>query len=310
MTSTTSIAVYGAGGVGAYFGGRLALAGADVTLIARGDHLEALRSGGLRVESVHGDFEVDLPATDDPADIGPVDYLLVCVKSFDTETLDLDPLVGEDTCVISLQNGVSNEPILADAVGEGRVLGGVCYILSTIKEPAVIEHTGGPARIVFGELDGTVTGRAERFRDLCERAEIDVELSADVRVDMWEKFAFIVAHAGMTAAVRLPLGPIRDSEASWAMYERLMREVETVAVAEAAPLPEDAVGRWLGDVAEFDADAYSSLHYDMTHGKRMELDAFHGTVLDLADEHGTDVPACEAIYAILEPWAVRNTRGE
>jgi 2-dehydropantoate 2-reductase len=304
----TSIAVYGAGGVGAYFGGRLALAGADVTLIARGDHLEALRSGGLRVESVHGDFEVDLPATDDPADIGPVDYVLVCVKSFDTVEVaaSLKPIVGEDTAVISLQNGVRNERILADAVGEDRVLGGVCYIFSTIKEPGVVEHTGGPARIVFGELDGSVTDRAERFRDLCERAEIDVELSEDVRVEMWEKFTFIVAQAGMTAAVRLPVGEIRDSDAAWEMYERMMREVEAVAAAEGAPLPEDAVDRWLAFAEDLEADAYSSLHYDMTHGKRMELEAFHGTVVDLAGEHGIEVPACEAVYAILEPWAKRN----
>lgn len=303
-----SIAVYGAGGVGAYFGGRLAQSGADVSLIARGEHLEALRSSGLRVESVHGDFEVDLEATDDPADIGPVDYVLVCVKSFDTPDVaaNLDPLVGEGTTVLSLQNGVDNEEVLAEAVGDDRVLGGLCYILSTIKAPGVVEHVGGAARITFGELDGSVTDRTERFRDLCERAGVDVVLSEDVRVDMWEKFAFIIAHAGMTAAVRLPLGEIRDSEASWAMYERLMREVETVAAAEGAPLPEDAVGGWLDSMEGFDDDAYSSLHYDMTHGKRMELDALHGTVVDLAAEHALDVPACEAVYAILEPWAERN----
>jgi 2-dehydropantoate 2-reductase len=304
----TAIAVYGAGGVGAYFGGRLARAGADVSLVARGAHLDALRAEGLRVESVHGDFAVDLPATDDPADIGPVDYVLVCVKSFDTPQVaaNIAPLVGEGTTVLSLQNGVTNERVLAEAVGEERVVGGLCYILSTIKEPGVVEHTGGPARVVFGELDGSVTDRVERFRDLCERADVDVTLSGDVRAEMWEKYAFIVAHAGMTATVRLPLGAIRESEAAWAMYGRLMREVEAVAAAEGAPLPEDAVDRWLGSTAEFDDDTYSSLHYDMTHGKRMELDALHGTVVDLAGEHGIDVPACEAVYAVLEPWAKRN----
>ncbi|MEF8842757.1 MAG: 2-dehydropantoate 2-reductase [Haloarculaceae archaeon] len=304
----TSIAVYGAGGVGAYFGGRLALAGADVSLLARGAHLEALRREGLRVESLHGDFEIDLRATDDPGDIGPVDYVLVCVKSFDTPEVaaNLDPLVGEDTAVISLQNGVRNEEILAEAVGEDRVVGGVCYIFSTIQEPGVVEHMGGPARIVFGELDGTVTERTDRFRDLCERADIEVTLSEDVRVDTWEKFAFIVAQAGMTAATRLPIGEIREVEASRAMYERMMREVASVAVVEGAPLPEGAVDRWLEFARDLDPDTYSSLHYDMTHGKRMELDAFHGTVVDLAGEHGIDVPACEAVYAILEPWAERN----
>lgn len=308
----TSIAVYGAGGIGAYFGGRLALAGADVSLLARGEHLDALRADGLRVESVHGDFEVDLPATDDPAEVGPVDYVLVCVKSFDTPQVaaEMGPLLGEGTTVLSLQNGVRNERVLADAVGEDRVMGGVSYIFSTIADPGVVEHTGGPARIVFGELDGTVTPRAERFRDLCERADVDVALTESIRTEMWEKFAFIVAHAGMTATTRLPVGEIRDVEASWAMYERLMREVESVAAAEGAALPDGAVDRWLGFARELDADAYSSLHYDLTHGKRMELDAFHGTVVDLAADHGIDVPACEAVYAILQPWAERNARGE
>ena len=308
----TSIAVYGAGGIGAYFGGRLALAGADVSLLARGEHLDALRADGLRVESVHGDFEVDLPATDDPAEVGPVDYVLVCVKSFDTPQVaaEMGPLLGEGTTVLSLQNGVRNERVLADAVGEDRVMGGVSYIFSTIADPGVVEHTGGPARIVFGELDGTVTPRAERFRDLCERADVDVALSESIRTEMWEKFAFIVAQAGMTATTRLPVGEIRDVEASWAMYERLMREVESVAAAEGAALPDGAVDRWLGFARELDADAYSSLHYDLTHGKRMELDAFHGTVVDLAADHGIDVPACEAVYAILQPWAERNARGQ
>ncbi|MEF8790995.1 MAG: 2-dehydropantoate 2-reductase [Haloarculaceae archaeon] len=308
----TSIAVYGAGGIGAYFGGRLALAGGDVSLLARGEHLDALRADGLRVESVHGDFEVDLPATDDPAEVGPVDYVLVCVKSFDTPQVaaEMGPLLGEGTTVLSLQNGVRNERVLADAVGEDRVMGGVSYIFSTIADPGVVEHTGGPARIVFGELDGTVTPRAERFRDLCERADVDVALTESIRTEMWEKFAFIVAQAGMTATTRLPVGEIRDVEASWAMYERLMREVESVAAAEGAALPDGAVDRWLGFARELDADAYSSLHYDLTHGKRMELDAFHGTVVDLATDHGIDVPACEAVYAILQPWAERNARGE
>jgi 2-dehydropantoate 2-reductase len=308
----TSIAVYGAGGIGAYFGGRLALAGADVSLLARGEHLDALRADGLRVESVHGDFEVDLPATDDPAEVGPVDYVLVCVKSFDTPQVaaEMGPLLGEGTTVLSLQNGVRNERVLADAVGEDRVMGGVSYIFSTIADPGVVEHTGGPARIVFGELDGTVTPRAERFRDLCERADVDIALSESIRTEMWEKFAFIVAQAGMTATTRLPVGEIRDVEASWAMYERLMREVESVAAAEGAALPDGAVDRWLGFARELDADAYSSLHYDLTHGKRMELEAFHGTIADLAADHGIDVPACEAVYAILQPWAERNARGE
>jgi 2-dehydropantoate 2-reductase len=305
------IAVYGAGGVGGYFGGRLAEGGADVSLVARGEHLEALRESGLRVESVHGDFAVDLPATDDPAEIGPCDYVLICVKSFDTAEVatNLDSLVVEETAVVSLQNGVTNEDILADAVGRDRAMGGVAYIFSAIDEPGVVAHTGGPARIVFGELDGSRNDRAERFLDLCERGGIDAELTDDVWAAIWEKFTFICAQAGMTAAVRLPVGEIRDTPETWEMYERIMREVEAVAAAEGVDLPDGTVERWLSFARDLDPDAYSSLHYDMTHGKRMELDAFHGAIVDFADEHGIDVPASEAVYAILAPWAERNESG-
>ncbi len=308
----TSVAVYGAGGVGAYFGGRLAQGGADVSLVARGDHLDALRAEGLRVESVHGDFAVDLPATDDPAEIGPVDYVLVTVKSFDTAAVaaDLGPLLHEDTAVVSLQNGVDNEAILGDAVGEDRVLGGVAYIFSTIAEPGVVEHTGGPARIVFGELDGSRSDRAERFLELCEEGDIDVELSMDVEADVWEKFVFICAQAGMTAAVDLPVGEIRDAPESWSMYRRLLEEVAAVARAEGVALPDDTVERWVSFAEELDPDAYSSLRYDKTHGKRMELEAFHGTVVRRADDRGVSVPASEAVYAVLQPWARRNESGD
>ena len=160
------IAVYGAGGVGGYFGGRLAQAGADVHLIARGAHLQALREQGLRVRSVTGDFEVRAPATDDPADVGSCDFVLFCVKTFDTDaaTARLGPLVGEDTAVVSLQNGVENEETLARAVGDDHVMGGAAFIFAEIAEPGVIRHTGGPASITFGELDGRASERARAPR--------------------------------------------------------------------------------------------------------------------------------------------------
>ena len=306
----TSVAVYGAGGVGAYVGGRLAQGGADVSLIARGDHLVALREEGLRVESVHGDFALDLPATDDPAEVGPVDYVLVTVKAFDTETVaeNLGPLLHEDTAVISLQNGVDNEATLADAVDGDRVLGGVAYIFSTIAEPGVVEHTGGPARIVFGELDGRRSDRAEAFLDLCEAGDLDAELSTDVESDVWEKFAFICAQAGATAAVGLPIGEIRETSESWELFRHLVEETVAVARAEGIALPDDTVDRWVAFAEDLDADAYSSLHYDKTHGKRMELEAFQGSVIRRADARGVSVPASEAVYAVLRPWARRNER--
>jgi 2-dehydropantoate 2-reductase len=303
------VAVYGAGGVGGYFGGRLAQAGADVHLIARGAHLDALQRDGLRVESVRGDFSVELPATDDPADVGQCDVVLFTVKSFDTEAAarELRPLLTDDTAVISLQNGLDNEETLAAEIGREHVMGGVAYIFSTIADPGVIEHTGGPTSFTYGELDGRRSDRAERVLEWCDRAEgMDAELSDAIQTDLWEKAAFICAQAGMTATVRLPVGEIRDHEESWEMYRRIIDEVCRVGRATGADLQDGVVSQWMEFADDLGADSYSSLHYDMTHGKPMELEALHGAVVRRGREHDVAVPMNEAVYAILRPWAQRN----
>ena len=306
-------AVFGAGGVGGYLGARLADADHEVHLVARGEHLAALRANGLRVESVDGDTVVDLPATDDPADIGPCDYVLFCVKAHDTDAAAaaLDPLIGSETAVVSFQNGVDNEPTLAAAVGAEHVVGGVAYVFSTIKAPGVVEHTGGPGRFVFGELDGDRTDRIQAFGEALAASEgVDSVLADDVTVELWRKFAFICAQAGMTATTRLPVGEIRETEASWAMFRRLMEEVCAVGRAEGIDLPEDTVTEWLAFARDLESDSYSSLHYDLTHGKRMELDALHGSVLRHAASVDVEVPMNEAVYAVLRPQADRNARKE
>ncbi|RLM89461.1 ketopantoate reductase family protein [Haloarcula sp. Atlit-7R] len=306
------IAVYGTGGVGGYFGGRLAQAGADVHLIARGDHLDALREDGLRVNSVYGDFSIDVSATDDPADIGSCEYVLFTVKSFDTAAAarELSPLLDDDTAVISLQNGVDNEGKIAAEIGHEHVMGGVAYIFSTIAEPGVIEHTGGPTSFTIGELDGVRSDRAERLLEWCDRAdEMDAELSEAIRTDLWKKTAFICAHAGMTAAVRLPLGEIRNQQASWEMYRRIVDEVCSVGRATGIELPERTATEWVEFAADLDAESYSSLHYDMTHGKAMELEALHGAIVRRGRKAEVEVPMNEAVYAVLRPWAQRNELG-
>lgn len=303
------IAVYGAGGVGAYFGGRLAQAGADVHLIARGAHLEALESGGLEVQSVDGDFSVDLPATSDPTAIGECDLVLFCVKSFDTRSAaeKLGPLLGEDTAVLSLQNGVDNEEHLAEEIGRDRVLGGVAYIFSTIGDPGVIEHTGGPARIVYGELDGTRSDRIERFDELCRRADgMEGVLSEGIWTELWNKYVFICAMSGTTAAIRLPIGAIRDVDESWELFVGMLEETQEVAMAEGVDVTDEVVDEWIEFARDLDPEMYSSLHYDMTNGKRMELDALQGTVVRKADEHDLDVPRSRTVYSILRPWAETN----
>lgn len=304
-------AVFGAGGVGGYLGARLADAGHEVHLVARGDHLAAIRSEGLRVESVAGDTTVDLPATDDPAEIGPCDAVLFCVKSYDTRdaAAALGPLLGADTPVVSFQNGVDNERWIADEVGEGHAVGGVAYVFSTIAEPGVVAHTGGPARFVYGELDGRRTDRIAALDGALSGTDgVEAVLADDVSVELWRKFAFICAQAGMTAATRLPIGEIRETEASWTMYRRLLSEVCAVARAEGVELPDGTVEEWLAFARDLEADAYSSLHYDLTHERRMELDALHGSVVRHADDAGVEVPANEAVHAILRPWADRHER--
>jgi 2-dehydropantoate 2-reductase len=305
------IAVYGAGGVGGYFGGLLARAGLDVRFLTRGAHLDAIRERGLRVRSVRGDFEVRVQASDSPEDLGPGDYVLFCVKSYDTDeaAARLEPMLAEGGAVISLQNGVDNEERIARHIGWERVMGGAALIFSAIAEPGVIDHTGGTTMILFGEMDGTRSERAERLLEACRSAGVDAAIPDDIRVVLWLKFAFICAHAGMTATVRLPLGEVRDSEPAWAMYRRIVEEVGRIAAAEGVPLPPELVEEQFELARGLEPGGFSSLHHDMTHGKRMELEALHGTAVRLARKHGVPAPMCEAVYAILAPWAARNQAG-
>jgi len=304
------VAVYGAGGVGGYFGGRLAQAEADVHFIARGAHLRALREHGLRVRSVKGDFEIPVPVTDDPAEVGWCDFVLFCVKTFDTDAAAarLGPLVGDGSAVMSLQNGVENVDKLARAVGDEHVMGGAAFIFAQIAEPGVIAHTGGPASITFGELDGRASPRAKRLLACCEQAGIEAELSASIKTVLWAKLAFICAQAGMTAAVRLPIGEIRTAAASWAAFSRLVAEICAVAEADGTPVPQAAQERALALAQAAEPGSFSSLHDDLVAGRRMELEALHGFVVRRAAQHGLAVPTSEAVYAILQPWAIRNQR--
>jgi 2-dehydropantoate 2-reductase len=304
------IAVYGAGGVGGYFGGRLALAGNDVQFIDRGPHLQALREHGLRVQSVKGDFTVRVPATDDPAEVGPCDHVLFTVKAFDTEAAAarLEPLLGEGTAVLSLQNGVDNEEKLTQAIGPDHVMGGAAFIFAGKAAPGVIVHTGGPTSITFGELDGRVSERAQRLLECCQRAGFAAEFSESIRTVLWAKFAFICAQAGMTAAVRLPIGELRTVDAAWGGFQRLVAEVAAVAEADGVPLPPAVQERTLTLAQSVEPGSFSSLHDDLVAGRRMELEALHGLVVRRAAQHGVPVPMSEAIYAVLKPWALRNQR--
>jgi 2-dehydropantoate 2-reductase len=281
-----------------------------VHFIARGAHLQALTERALRVRSVKGDFQVRVRATDDPAQVGPCDFVLLCVKTFHTDAAAarLAPLVGENTAVLSLQNGVENEEKLARAVGEGHVLGGAAFIFAGIAEPGVIVHTGGPGRIAFGELDGRVSPRARRLQACCEQAGFEAALSTDITTVLWEKLAFICAQAGLTAAARLPIGEIRTVDVAWAAFRRLVAEVCAVAAADGHPVSPAAQQRVLDLAQAIEPGSFSSLYDDLVAGRRMELEGLHGFVVRRAAEHGLAVPMTETIYAVLRPWAIRNQR--
>lgn len=307
------IAVMGAGGMGGYFGGRLARGGETVAFIARGEHLRAIQAHGLRVRSIAGDFAITAPATDDPRRvpelIGPVDLILFCVKSYDTEAAAeaIRPIIGAETAVLTLQNGVVNVETLGRLLGPARVLGGLVYGFAVIAEPGVIEHTQG-GRIVFGELDGPESARARRFVEAGRRAGFPIELTGDVRRALWEKYLMICALSGMTAIARRPIGEIRTCPESRRMYRLILDELTAVAKAEGVGLAEDVVEAGMAAVDRLNADSYSSLYHDLTRGRRLELEALQGYAVRLGARDGIPTPALFAVYAALRPAALAAER--
>jgi 2-dehydropantoate 2-reductase len=304
------IAVVGAGGVGGYFGAKLARAGESVVMLARGPHLDAIRRDGVRVRSaLDGDVVAKVEAVESFAGQLPVDVALFCVKAFDTRSAAeaLRPVMGPSTGVVSLQNGVDNEETLDEILGRGVALGGAAYVFASIEAPGVIAHKFA-GRIVFGEMDGRVTERATRLRDALARAGVPVEVSSDIRRVLWEKYLLISAQAGMTAITRCPAGVLRDTPETWRMYRLILEELAAVARAAGIALAPDAVDAVLTQAAALARDAYSSLHHDLTQGKRLELEALHGHAVRLGERHGVPTPMTFAVYAALKPH-VAGRRG-
>jgi len=298
------IVVVGAGGVGGYFGARLAQGGADVTLVARGAHLDAIRARGLRVRSaVEGEYTVAVTAVDTVAGLPAADAVLLCVKSFDTEAAveHVRPVVGRQTPVLSLQNGVDNEERIDAVLGAGHALGGVAYVFATIEAPGVIAHTFG-GRIVLGEMDGRPTARAERLREAFSGAGIPAALSEDIRRALWEKYLMIAAQAGMTAITRCPIGVIRETPQTWRMYRLIVEELAALGRASGVALPTDAVAMTLASAEKLAPHLFSSLHHDLVQGKRLELEALHGHAVRLGDRLGVPTPTVFAVYAALTPF--------
>ena len=305
------IGIVGAGGVGGYYGARLASAGAEVGLIARGDHLAAIREHGLRVRADDADFTVRVAASDDPADIGPCDAVLFCVKSYDTDQAAalLGPLLKPETGVVSLQNGVDNEEKIAVRIGPEHVIGGASFILAHIAEPGVVEQIGSVRRVIFGELDGSRTERIERLLAEFRNAEIDSDVADDIRVVLWDKFAFLCALAGLTAVTRLPIDQLLAVPEARELFRQMVGEAALVARGEGVDLADDIVDQKTAFAELLGPDSFSSLHHDLVTGHRLELDALHGEVTRRAARHGISVPVSEMIYALLRPWELALNAG-
>ena len=297
------IAVMGSGGVGGFFGGRMAHAGADVTFIARGAHLAAMRERGLLIENeTQGNIHVPgVKATDEPASVGSVDLVLVGVKLWGMEAAvrAFKPLIGPDTAVLSLQNGVIKDDILRREFGERAVMGGVGYVATHISRPGVIHQTGAIQRMVFGEYDGRRSARAEALLAAALKAGIQAELSTDIRRSIWEKYVFLVALSGTTATMRMPIGVIRANPQTRAFLFDLMKETVAVGRAHGVALPEDYAQQRLAFADSVPADMTSSMHHDLEHGNPLEVEWLAGGVVKLGEQVGVPTPANRAVWDVL-----------
>jgi 2-dehydropantoate 2-reductase len=299
------IAVIGAGGVGGAFGAALAHAGAGVTFVARGAHLNAIRANGLRVEGGRGETIVNpAAATDDPATIGPVDFVLFCVKLWDVETAGaaIKPLIGSTTAVIPLQNGIDAADRLIPILGAAAVMGGVAQISATIAEPGVIRQTGSFMRLIFGELAGGRSARGEAFLGLCQKAGFDATHSDHIQTDLWMKFILLATNSAITAATRTPLGKLRDDPDIAPLIARAAAEVVAVGRAAGIALPEDAAEHTVRFNRTAPPGMMASMAHDLIKGSRLELPWLSGKVVGLGRELGVPTPVHEVLFAVLKPF--------
>ena len=304
------IVVMGAGGVGGYFGAKLLKAGESVTLVARGEHLQAMRRDGLTVRSaIEGEYVVRPAAVENVTGVATADVVLFCVKSFDTEAAaaQLRPVVGPETAVLSLQNGVDNEDKIDALLGAGHAMGGVAQVFAVIDRPGVIAHHFA-GRIIFGELDGRRSTRAERLLRAFESAGISVEFTPDVRRALWEKYVLICAVAGMTAVTRETIGVVRGTPPCWRMFRAIVEEVTAVARASGIGLPPDTVDHIVKLAEGIAPGSRASLAQDLQQGRRLELEAIHGHAVRLGERLGVPTPTVLAVYATLTPH-VAGRRG-
>ena len=298
------IAIFGSGGVGGYFGGKLAAAGEDVTFLARGAHLTAMQQDGLHIESPLGSLHLPkVQATDRPQAIGPVDVVLFTVKLYDVESsaATLTPLIGADTVVITLQNGVDAMDMVAKHVGDAHVAGGAAYIVAVIDKPGHIRHTTAQ-QLVFGERDGRRSDRLVAFEEAGIRAGFQAKASEDVQSDLWTKFVRLATWSGMTTVTRSPMGVVRDTPATFELMVAAIEEVIAVGKARGVNLPADLMDTTLAMIKNFPASSKSSMLEDIERGRRLELPWLSGAVVRLGKEAGVPTPIHQFITTILTPF--------
>ncbi len=297
------IAIMGAGGVGSYLGARLAASGAETVLVGRGPHLQAMRRHGLRLDSPLG--EISLPrieATADPAEAGPADAVVLTVKLYDVATAcrAIAPMLGPGAAVIGIQNGVAMPDWLPSLVGAGRAVGGLVFLSSSVPEPGLVRHLGRTQRLVIGEMDGRASGRLEQFRAVCAGAGIDIEVSADIRRALWEKFLFLASASAIGCLGRQPIGAIQADADIEASFVEAMTEIEALARAKGVALAEDIVPRTLAFAKTFDPAAKMSMLEDLEAGRRLEVEWLSGAAVALGDALGIPTPVHRTAYACLK----------
>jgi 2-dehydropantoate 2-reductase len=307
-------AILGSGAVGGYFGAKLARSGQDVTFVARGAHLDAIRSRGLEVRSAKlGDFTVHAAADSDTARIGHVDAVLVAVKAYDNSTAlpMLPPLVGPHTAVLTLQNGVDSVDEVAAIVGEPHVLGGTTYVATALEAPGLIVQTGVHRSIIFGEVfgdRGRITPRVQALADALVAADIQVTPVADGRVPIWDKFVYLVAFSGFTGAARLPIGPLWTSPQAQEMFYATSREVAAIAKAEGVTISANRFDTLKEYMDHIPPTTRSSLLIDLEQGKRIEVEALQGAALRRAKARAVPTPIISTLYSVLKPWESGDPR--
>jgi len=298
------IVVIGAGGVGGYFGGLLARSGLDLRFAARGEHLLAIQRDGLKIESVAtGEFSVHVSAFENSKGQDKADLILFCVKSYsNNEAIRLvDGIIQDNTSIITLQNGIGITDELGAVFGQDKILPGLAYIETSVKSPGVISQTGGPCRIIFGEIDGKISNRVTNITKIFNNAEIEVEPSDNILVEIWNKFIFICGLSGVTSITRTSLKEVLDTPETFEILEKVMLETETVGRAKGIDISTEIVKQTMDRFKEFSTVLKSSMQLDLEKGKPFELDALNGTVSRLGLEFGIPTPINSFIYACLKP---------